>query len=78
MPVLKGYIKAIHWQLSIMNNQSKITFVVLAAAVAAVFMASTLLVITTTEATPKKQVAEEKIKGPKRENSRQSPYSYIW
>jgi hypothetical protein len=77
LPVLKGYIKAIHWQLSIVNNQSKTTFVVLAVAVAAVFMASTLLV-TTTEATPKKQVAEEKIKGHKRENSRQSPYSYIW
>jgi hypothetical protein len=66
--VLKGYIKAIRWQISIVNNQSKTTFVVLAVAVAAVFMASTLLV--TTEATPKKQVAEEKIKGPKRENSR--------
>jgi hypothetical protein len=68
LPVLKGYIKAIRWQISIVNNQSKTTFVVLAVAVAAVFMASTLLV--TTEATPKKQVAEEKIKGPKRENSR--------
>jgi hypothetical protein len=49
----------------------KSTFVVLAAAVvAAVFMASTVLV--TTEVAPKKvvaQLAEEKIKGPKRDRT---------
>jgi hypothetical protein len=66
LSVLNGYIKAIHWQLSIMNNQSKTTFVVLAAAVAALFMASTMLVRTTGAAASVEELAEEKVKGPKK------------